>query len=31
MVFNSDLERARQFDPSFPTWQKRFREFEEMI
>ncbi len=24
-----DLERARQIDPSFATWQERFREFEE--
>ena len=24
-----DLEHARQIDPSFATWQERFREFEE--
>ncbi len=26
-----DLERARQLVPSLPTWQERFREFEEML
>ncbi len=26
-----DLERAHQLDPSGPTWEERFREFEEMF
>ena len=26
-----DLEYARQLDPSIPTWQERFREYEEMF
>ena len=26
-----DLERARQQDPSLPTWQERFRDFEGMF
>jgi tetratricopeptide (TPR) repeat protein len=26
-----DLERAHQLDPSNPTWETRFREFEEMF
>jgi len=26
-----DLERAHQLDPSSPTWEERFREFEEMF
>jgi tetratricopeptide (TPR) repeat protein len=25
----ADLKRARKLDPSFPTWRKRFKEFEE--
>ena len=26
-----DLERTHQLDPSSPTWEERFREFEEMF
>ena len=26
-----DLDRARQIDPSFPSWQDRFHEFEGML
>ncbi len=26
-----DLKRARHLDPSYPTWQERFREFEGMF
>ena len=25
-----DLERARRLDPSYPTWQERFRQFKEI-
>lgn len=27
----ADLERARLLDPSFPSWQERFREFEKLV
>jgi hypothetical protein len=26
-----DLDRARQFDPSIPNWEKRVREFEKLF
>ena len=26
-----DLERAHQLDPSSPTWEERFRDFEDMF
>ncbi len=27
----ADLRRARELDPAFPTWRKRFKAFEEMF